>query len=69
MSEGPSENDKQEPHKVGHFLADWWIYAVLAAFIGGLVFLTYAVVLRGEVMTDFGKPGARTAPPPGTAGK
>lgn len=50
-----------------HYAADWWIYVVLALFIGGLVFLTYAVMLRGEVMTEFGKPGGKAAPPASTA--
>ncbi len=46
-----------------HYFADWWIYAVLAFFIGGLIFMTYALTLRGEVMNEFGKPGSRTAAP------
>jgi N utilization substance protein B len=25
-----------------HYVADWWIYLVLALFIGGLIFMTYA---------------------------
>ena len=29
-----------------HYLADWWIYAVLAFFVGGLIFMTYALTLR-----------------------
>ena len=47
-----------------HYLADWWIYAVLAFFIGGLIFMTYALTLRGDVMREFGKPGSKTAAPP-----
>ncbi|MDT3737233.1 MAG: hypothetical protein ROZ00_13480 [Denitratisoma sp.] len=50
-----------------HYLADWWIYAVLAFFVGGLIFMTYALTLRGDVMTEFGKPGSKTAAPPGGA--
>mgnify|MGYP003441018825 FL=1 len=46
-----------------HYAADWWVYLVLALFIGGLVFLTYAVILRGEVMTNFGKTENQAAPP------
>jgi hypothetical protein len=47
-----------------HYLADWWIYAILALFIGGLVFMTYALTLRGDVINEFGKPGSKTAAPP-----
>lgn len=47
-----------------HYLADWWIYAVLAFFIGGLIFMTYALTLRGDVISEFGKPGSKTAAPP-----
>lgn len=47
-----------------HYAADWWIYLVLALFICGLVFLTYAVMLRGEAITNFGKD---TAAPPSKA--
>lgn len=47
-----------------NYLADWWIYAVLAFFVGGLIFMTYALTLRGEVMSEFGKPGSKTAAPP-----
>jgi len=47
-----------------HYLADWWIYAVLAFFIGGLIFMTYALTLRGDVINEFGKPGSKTAAPP-----
>ncbi len=50
-----------------HYLADWWIYAVLAFFIGGLIFMTFALELRGEAMSEFGKPGSKTAVPPSTA--
>ncbi len=50
-----------------HYLADWWIYAVLALFVGGLIFMTYALTLRGDVMSEFGKPGSKTAPPPAAA--
>ena len=50
-----------------HYLADWWIYAILAFFIGGLIFMTYALTLRGDVMTEFGKPGSKTAAPPSSA--
>jgi hypothetical protein len=47
-----------------HYIADWWIYAVLALFIGGLIFMTFALTLRGDVMSEFGKPGSKTALPP-----
>jgi hypothetical protein len=47
-----------------HYAADWWVYVVLALFICGLVFLTYALTLRGDVMDEFGKPGSKTALPP-----
>lgn len=50
-----------------HYVADWWIYAILAFFIGGLIFMTYALTLRGDVMTEFGKPGSKTAAPPSSA--
>ena len=50
-----------------HYFADWWIYGVLAFFIGGLVFMTYALTLRGDVMSEFGKPGTKTAAPPSSA--
>jgi len=50
-----------------HYFADWWIYAILAFFIGGLIFMTYALTLRGDVMTEFGKPGSKTAAPPSSA--
>lgn len=50
-----------------HYLADWWIYAVLAFFIGGLIFMTYALTLRGDVISEFGKPGSHTAAPAGGA--
>jgi hypothetical protein len=50
-----------------HYLADWWIYAILALFIGGLVFMTYALTLRGDVINEFGKPGSKTAAPPSAA--
>ena len=46
-----------------HYVADWWIYAILAFFIGGLIFMTYALTLRGDVISDFGKPGSKTAAP------
>ncbi len=69
-----SEKSSQRPHPQTaedkhpkHYAADWWVYVVLALFIGGLVFLTYALTLRGDVMSEFGKPGTRTAPPPSTA--
>ncbi len=39
-----------------HYFADWWIYAVLALFVGGLIFMTFALTLRGDVMNEFGKP-------------
>lgn len=60
-----------EDKRPKHYLADWWVYAVLALFIGGLVFMTYALTLRGDVINEFGKPGSSTAapaaggPPPG----
>ncbi len=47
-----------------HYIADWWIYAILAFFIGGLIFMTYALTLRGDVISEFGKPGSTTAVPP-----
>jgi hypothetical protein len=47
-----------------HYLADWWIYVVLAFFIGGLIFMTFALSLRGDVISEFGKPGSKTAAPP-----
>lgn len=47
-----------------HYLADWWIYAVLAFFIGGLIAMTYFLTLRGDVINEFGKPGSHTAVPP-----
>lgn len=50
-----------------NYLADWWIYAVLAFFVGGLIFMTYALTLRGDVMNEFGKPGSHTAAPSGGA--
>ncbi|MBZ0125470.1 MAG: hypothetical protein K8F32_03770 [Rhodocyclaceae bacterium] len=50
-----------------NYLADWWIYAVLAFFVGGLIFMTYALTLRGDVMSEFGKPGSKTAAPPSGA--
>ena len=50
-----------------HYLADWWIYAILAFFIGGLIFMTFALTLRGDVMNEFGKPGSKTEAPTGSA--
>lgn len=50
-----------------HYLADWWIYAVLAFFIGGLIFMTFALEMRGDIMHEFGKPGSKTAIPPSSA--
>lgn len=55
-----------EDKRPKHYLADWWIYAVLALFIGGLIFMTYALTLRGDVMNEFGKPGTKTAAPTAT---
>ena len=52
-----------EDKRPRHYLADWWIYVVLALFIGGLVFMTYALTLRGDVINAFGKPGSKTAAP------
>lgn len=46
-----------------HYIADWWIYAILAFFVGGLIFMTFALTLRGDVMSEFGKPGSKTAAP------
>lgn len=57
-----------EDKKPEHYAADWWVYVVIALFIGGLVFLTYALTLRGDVMSEFGKPGTKTAPPSSSAG-
>ena len=56
----PQMEDDKHPK---HYAADWWIYVVLALFIGGLVFLTYAVMLRGDVMANFGKTEDKAAPP------
>ena len=50
-----------------HYVADWWIYAILAFFIRGLIFMTFALTLRGDVITEFGKPGSKTAAPPSSA--
>lgn len=52
-----------EDKKPIHYAADWWVYIALAIFIGGLVFLTYALSLRGDMLSEFGKPGTKTAPP------
>lgn len=46
-----------------HYVADWWIYAVLALFIGGLVFMTFALTLRGDVISEFGKKGEKAGAP------
>jgi hypothetical protein len=46
-----------------HYIADWWIYVALALFIGGLIFMTYALTLRGDVISEFGKSGTSTAAP------
>jgi hypothetical protein len=61
-TERPHPQTAEDNHPK-HYAADWWIYVVLALFIGGLVFLTYAVMLRGEVMTNFGKTEDKAAPP------
>lgn len=45
-----------------HYLADWWIYAILAFFVGGLIFMTYALTLRGDVISEFGRKGGKAAP-------
>ena len=50
-----------------HYVADWWIYAVLALFIGGLVFTTFALTLRGDVTSEFGKKGEKAGAPAATA--
>lgn len=50
-----------------NYLADWWIYAILAFFIGGLIFMTFALTLRGDVINEFGKPGSKTAAPSSSA--
>ena len=50
-----------------HYLADWWVYALLAFFIGGLIFMVFALELRAEAMNEFGKPGSKTAPPSAAA--
>ena len=50
-----------------HYVADWWIYAVLALFIGGLVFMTFALTLRGDVISEFGKKGEMAGAPAATA--
>ena len=52
-----------EDKQLKHYFADWWIYALLAFFIGGLIFMTFALELRGEAMSEFGKPGSKTAVP------
>lgn len=52
-----------EDKRPKHYLADWWIYAVIAFFVGGLIFMTYALTLRGDVIKEFGKPGSQTAVP------
>jgi len=56
-----------EDKKPEHYAADWWIYLALAIFIGGLVFLTYALTLRGEVMSEFGKPAGQSPAAPAAA--
>lgn len=63
-TERPYSQTAEDKHPK-HYAADWWIYVVLALFIGGLVFLTYAVMLRGDVMSNFGKAEdkTKTAPP------
>ena len=54
-------------------LREWWkkylqlwskLSNFLAFFIGGLIFMTYALTLRGDVINEFGKPGSKTAAPP-----
>jgi hypothetical protein len=50
-----------------NYLADWWIYVVLAFFVGGLIAMTYFLTLRGDVINEFGKPGSKTAAPPSSA--
>lgn len=50
-----------------HYVADWWIYAVLALFIGGLIFMTFALTLRGDVISEFGKKGEKAGAPAATA--
>lgn len=67
MSDKPiqrSHPQTAEDKKPEHYFADWWVYLLLAFFIGGLIFLTYALTLRGDVISEFGKPGAKSAPPP-----
>lgn len=63
----PPHPQTAEDNHPKHYAADWWVYLVLALFIGGLVFLTYAVMLRGEVMTNFGKTESKAAPPTSSA--
>lgn len=46
-----------------HYLADWWIYAVLAFFVGGLIAMTYFLTLRGS-RTREEISGARKPPCP-----
>ncbi|MBM3390410.1 MAG: hypothetical protein FJY34_00320 [Betaproteobacteria bacterium] len=53
-----------EDKQIKHYAADWWVYIVLALFIGGLIFMTYMLTIRGDVMNEFGKPGSKTALPP-----
>ena len=50
-----------EDKHVKNYIADWWIYAVLAFFIGGLIFMTYALTMRGDVINEFGKPHDQAA--------
>lgn len=56
-----------EDKRPKHYLADWWIYAILAFFVGGLIFMTYALTLRGEVISEFGKKGGKAAAPAAAA--
>lgn len=60
-----TEEDKQPRH----YFADWWVYLLLVFFIGGLVFLTYALTLRGDVINEFGKPSGKAAAPGASAAK
>ncbi|MBE7423446.1 MAG: hypothetical protein HS110_13595 [Zoogloeaceae bacterium] len=50
-----------------HYVADWWIYAVLALFIGGLVFMTFALTLRGDTINEFGKKAEKAAAAPASS--
>lgn len=56
-----------EDKQAKNYFADWWIYLILAFFVGGLIAMTYFLTLRGDAIHEFGKPGSHTAAPSGTA--